>query len=166
MRKVVALLGALVVMLSIAVTGASGIDRPQTFSLLEVGIGNDTLLGGSEQGPPKPGDGFVSTSGLYKWAGRTRGARIGRDEVTCTFLRVSATEQHFSADAHCTAEAFLPAGTILIEAILHFTDGPGRFEVPVIGGTGAYANARGFVRVRDLGNGEIGRTNLEFHLLP
>ncbi len=165
MRKALVLLGALVAVLSVAVTGASGIDRPQTFSLLEISQG-DTPLGGSEEGPPKAGDGFVSTSALYKWAGRKRGARIGRDEVVCTFLRVSASEQHFSVDAHCTAGIFLPAGTILIEAILRFTEGPGRFDVPVIGGTGAYANARGFVRIRDLGTGEIGHSNLEFHLLP
>ena len=165
MRKALALLGALVAVLSIAVTGASGIDRPQTFSLLEVS-GKETPIGGGEQGPPKAGDGFASTSVLYKWAGRKRGARIGRDEVTCTFLRVSASEQQFSLDAHCTADIFLPAGTILIEAILHFTEGPGRFEVPVTGGTGAYANARGFVRVRDLGSGDLGHSNLEFHLLP
>ena len=106
MRKALALLGALVAVLSIAVTGASGIDRPQTFSLLEVS-GKETPIGGGEQGPPKAGDGFASTSVLYKWAGRKRGARIGRDEVTCTFLRVSASEQQFSLDAHCTADIFL-----------------------------------------------------------
>jgi hypothetical protein len=165
MRSVLALVAALAAVLSFAVTSASGIERPQTFSLLEVGE-TDTALGGSENEAPKPGDAFASTSSLYKWAGTKRGARVGRDTVVCTFLKVTATEQTFSADAHCTAGIFLPAGTILIEAFLHFTDGPGRFEVAVTGGTGAYANARGFVRIRDLGTGESGHSNLEFHLLP
>jgi hypothetical protein len=36
----------------------------------------------------------------------------------------------------------------------------------VIGGTGAYANARGFINIRDLGTGESGHTSLTFHVLP
>ena len=35
-----------------------------------------------------------------------------------------------------------------------------------VGGTGQYDDARGYVEVRDLGNGTIDRTNIEFHLRP
>jgi len=36
----------------------------------------------------------------------------------------------------------------------------------VVGGTGLYANARGYVKTRDLGNGNSNNTSVEFHLLP
>jgi hypothetical protein len=44
--------------------------------------------------------------------------------------------------------------------------GPAKFSLPVIGRTGSYANVRGYVDVRDLGNGNQGKSNIEFHLLP
>lgn len=166
MRLVIALLASVAVVASLSVTPASAIDRPQTFSLLEINESDIQINGFDFQRGPRPGDGFGFVNGLYKWAGTKRGARFGHDEGLCTFLKVSATEQSFSASAYCTASFFLPAGTVLVAAFLHFTDGPGRFDVAVTGGTGAYANARGFVRIRDIGPEDSGHSSLEFHLLP
>ena len=45
-------------------------------------------------------------------------------------------------------------------------NGPSTFTLPVIGGTGKYENVRGYVVVRDLGNGHTSKSNVEFHLLP
>ena len=166
MRAVFALLASLAVILTVAVTSVSAIDRPQTFSLLEIDESEVAINGFDFQRQPRPGDGFGFISGLYKWAGTKRGARVGHDEGLCTFLRVPTTEQNFSASAHCTASFFLPVGTVLVEAFVHFTDGPGNFDVAVIGGTGAYANARGFVHIRDIGAQDSGHSNIDFHLLP
>ena len=165
MRAVFAFLASLAVILTVAVASASAISQPQTFSVLEVDESDASVsLGFDFQRLPKPGDRFGFKSGLYKRAGRTRGARIGHDEGLCTFTRASADQQNFSADGLCTASAFLPGGQIHVQGFVHFADGPTRFDIPVIGGTGTYAGVRGFLRVRDLGNGD--NSNLEFHLLP
>src|SRR5207302_704866 len=109
MRAVLALVAALAAVLSLAVTSASGIDRPQTFSLLEVDESDaSTNLGFDFQRLPKPGEGFAFKSSLYKWAGTKRGARVGRDVGVCTFVRVSPSQEHFSTTAHCAAG--LPLG--------------------------------------------------------
>jgi hypothetical protein len=161
-------LSALCLVLSVAVTSASGITRPQTFTLLEVDESDaSTNLGFDFQRAPRPGDRFAFKSGVYKWAGVKRGARIGRDEGLCTFIRVSAeVHQNFSASGHCAAGIHLPAGEVLVEGFIEFTDGPSAFDVPVVGGTGAYANARGFVHIRDIGSGDSGHSSLTLHLLP
>ena len=115
---------------------------------------------------PRPGDQFAFKSGLYKWAGTKRGARIGHDIGRCAFVRVAGNEQHPSLTAHCAASFSLPAGSIIAEVFLNLPEGPLHADVPVIGGTGAYANARGFINIRDLGTGESGHTSLTFHVLP
>ena len=42
-------------------------------------------------------------------------------------------------------------------------NGPTKVTFPILGGTGTYANVRGYVNLRTLGET---KTNLEFHLLP
>jgi allene oxide cyclase-like protein len=162
MRTLIALAATLAVALSVTITSASALDRPQTFSLIEVNE-QDIPINGDFERLPQAGDRFGFTSGLYKWAGRKRGARVGRDEGICTFLKASASEQDFSAVAHCIAEVYLPAGQIVVEGFARFSESATLFTLPVIGGTGRYANARGYLRVSDL---QSGNSNLEFHLLP
>lgn len=163
MRTLIALALTLAVALSVAASSATGLNRPQTFSLIEVEGQEIPISGFGFDRAPRAGDQFGFVNGLYKWAGRTRGARVGHDEGICTFLRATATEQTFVAVAHCVAEAYLPAGQILVEGFAHFSEQASRFTLPVTGGTGAYANARGYVRITDLASGN---SNLEFHLLP
>jgi hypothetical protein len=167
MRPVLALVAALAAVLSIAVASASPIDKPQTFSLLEIDQSDaSTNIGFDFQRLPKPGDRFAFKSSLYKWAGTKRGARVGHDAGLCTFIRVSPSQEHFSADAHCAAGIFLPAGEVLIEGVISFTEGPSNFDIAVVGGTGAYANARGSVHLRDIGGEASNHTAMTFHLLP
>jgi hypothetical protein len=168
MRKALALLGAFVAVLAIAVTAASGISRPQTFSVLEIDQSDaSTNIGFDFQREPKPGDRFAFKSGLYKWAGVKRGARIGYDNGLCTFTRVATPlTEHSTLTAHCVAGFHLPAGGVVAEGFLELTPGPLNVDVPVVGGTGAYANARGWVHVHDIGAEDSGHTALTFHLLP
>jgi hypothetical protein len=64
------------------------------------------------------------------------------------------------------AQVYLPDGTLLIEGYANVpADGPS-FKLPVVGGTGIYADARGDVTARSLGDGTTGRTKIDFHLLP
>ena len=83
------------------------------------------------------------------------------------FTRIpAATERSFSAFALCTGQFYLPAGQLLVEGFAHFSNGPANFRLPVLGGTGGYANARGFIHTRDLGSGDSGKSNVDFRLLP
>jgi hypothetical protein len=36
----------------------------------------------------------------------------------------------------------------------------------VLGGTGIYSNVRGYIRIRDIGDGSSDKSNNEFHLTP
>ncbi len=167
MRAMLAFLGTLAVVLSVTVTPASGIDRAQTFSVLEIDESDASVnLGFDFQRLPRPGDQFAFKSGLYKWAGTKRGARIGHDIGHCTFVRVAGNEEHLSVTGHCAGSFFLPAGSVIAEAFLTLPEGPLNADIPIIGGTGAYANARGFIHIRDLGTGDTGHTSLTFHVLP
>ena len=146
---------------------ASALTKPQKFSLLSVSSGDETPIGGfAFDREPVPGDRFTFTDQLYKWAGIKHGAHVGRMDVLCTFTKVNITTKSFSATGQCNATYFLPGGQVAIEGFIRFTDGPLNFVIPVVGGTGIYANARGTVHIRDLGNGETGKSNNEFNLLP
>jgi hypothetical protein len=168
MGKALALVGSVVAVLSIAVTGASGISRPQTFSVLEIDESDaSTNIGFEFQREPKPGDRFAFKSSLYKWAGVKRGARIGYDNGLCTFARVpTPLSEHSTITAHCVAGFHLPGGQIVAEGFIDLPNGPITANVPVVGGTGAYGNARGWVRVHDIGVEDSGHSALTFHLLP
>jgi hypothetical protein len=151
----------------VLVSPASAITKPQTFSLLSIDSGTEQPIGDfAFNREPRPGDRFSVVDYLYKWAGTKRGARVGRLEALCTFTHVQATEQTLRSSAHCGGTFFLPAGQVGVAGFLPITDGPLNFALPVVGGTGAYANARGWVHIKDLGNGNAGHSNNEFHLLP
>ena len=169
MRFKLALLAvpAALAVLAVAVSPVSAIDKPQTFSLLSVTSDTETAIDGfAFQREPVPGDRFTFTDQLYKWAGAKRGAHVGHDEGICTFTKIKVTSKSFGGTFHCNAMFFLPGGQVAIEGFLPFSEGPLDFVVPVVGGTGVYANARGTVHVRDLGNGDTGKSNNEFNLLP
>jgi hypothetical protein len=168
MRRIfaaVAFLG-LVAALAAHIAGpASGITRPQTLSLLEVPGPFTPLEGLSETAPPVPGARFAFTDFLYRWDGRERGARVGRLEALCTFAKIN--RRTGLATLHCTVSAYLPAGQIVVTGF--FRESPNRplsATLPVVGGTGAYSNARGQVRVRDIGPPRRGYLALVFRLTP
>jgi hypothetical protein len=155
---------AVLAALAVVASPASGLTKPTTFSLLDVTESSQTINGFDFQRLPQPGDRFAFTDGLYKWAGTKRGARVGTAEVLCTFTKVAASEHAFGATALCTGQFYVPGGSVLAHGFIRLTEGPGRFTVPVVGGTGRYADARGYLKIRDLGNGNEDKSNVEFHL--
>lgn len=111
-----------------------------TISFLEI----QTTFGGTVSGnePPKPGDRFWFHSEFYKWKGAKRGAHIGHVDTLGTFLGSSSNL------VQITAVAYLPGGTISVLG----NAGNGRvITLAVVGGTGAYATARGEVSIRNIG---------------
>ena len=168
MRKHRVVLALVVVSLAVWASSASAISSPQTFSLLEVSSGNEQPLGGfAFDRPPRGGDQVAIANPLYKWAGTKKGARVGRDEVMITFITGFGSDFSQKALALFVAQVYLPGGTILIEGYGKLNpNGPSQYTFPVVGGTGTYANVRGYLKVRDLGNGNQDKTNLQFHLVP
>ena len=92
--------------------------------------------------PPKPGDQFWFHSEFYKWKGARRGAHIGHVDTLGTFLGTGSNL------VQITAVAYLPGGTISVLG----NAGNGRvITLAVVGGTGAFATARGEVSIRNIG---------------
>jgi hypothetical protein len=117
--------------------------------------------------PPVGGDQLAFTNDLYKWAGTKKGPRAGRDEVIITFVTGFGSDFSHKATALFAAQVYLHGGTILVQGYGQLNpNGPSKYTFPVVGGTGTYANVRGYVNVRDLGDGNQNKTNIEFHLLP
>ena len=130
--------------------------KPQTFSLLEVstsfvGSGGFDAFGNS---PPKIGQGFILASDYYKWNGTKRGAPAGSLNVVCTFVDVNAGK------TVCTAAASLAGGRITAAGLI--PDGP-KFQLPIVGGTGAYTGAKGYVEVtNNIGGQDTNKSNDKF----
>ena len=168
MRKYGVAAALVVVSVAVWAASASALSSPRTFSLLEVSSNNEQPIGGfTFDRPPVGGDQIAVTNALYRWAGTKKGARAGRDEVLLTFITGFGSDFSHNATVLFVAQVYLYGGTILVEGYGQINpNGPSRHTIPIAGGTGIYANARGYVNVRDLGNGNQNTTNLEFHLLP
>jgi hypothetical protein len=151
---------------AVSVSAAPALDKPRTFTLLEV-EGRFVELGRWESDAPRGGDQFTLSNTLYRWNGpRGKGARVGRDRVLITFLSGFGEKFTHRATVLVTAQAYLPDGTVLVEGYGTIPPGaPAKLKLPVIGGTGVYANARGYLTVRNLRGGES-RSRLDFHLVP
>ena len=157
-KKLGSVLAALALAL-VATASASALSRPEVISLLVLAPGESTSIPPfSEDAVPPVGARVFFRNSLYKWAGTRRGERVGRLEGTCT---ITGHDKR-SVSAYCTEEASLPAGQILAAGFIRFTES-GIFDLPVIGGTGRYGNARGWLRIKDL---PTGNTSFVFHLIP
>ena len=158
MMKLVAL--AVVSALAVAVVGTgSAITGPKVVRVVSIGALDVNF---DSEREPKAGDRFVFAGALHSWVGTKPDKTVGHEEVLCTFTAV-----HFErgwARVYCTAQFFLPGGTVSAESSLRFTDGPQKFTVPVTGGTGVYFNASGSIAIRDIGGS--GNNALTFHLKP
>ena len=91
------------------------------------------------------GDSVVFTNRLVNaqaQLGKPRGAVVGRDAVRITFIARGFAE--------IVGTVFLPNGKIVVAGGVR--DSSSALRVPVVGGTGTYANARGLVIARDLPN--------------
>ena len=70
--------------------------------------------------------------------------KIGHDGATCAITRLS----HGTADDLCTLSLVLARGQIDLSGLTTSSaSGPGNFYLAVVGGTGAYSDARGFATV-------------------
>jgi len=159
---------ALVFAASVVIIGASPLSaapKPQTISLLEM----DTAFvptGGwnaASNEPPAIGQGFVTNGTYYKWAGSKRGAAVGHLQVVCTVTTpVAFTPTGASGWFHCDATAFLPSGRIEASGALSFAAKAN--TLPIVGGTGSYVAAQGYVATTNIG-GENSNTSADiFHI--
>jgi hypothetical protein len=151
-------IGAVALVATSAATSAQSRSTTQTFSLLDITGQQHGLNGFHFQRAPRAGDQTARTDRLYNWAGGKRGVRVGRGEMIIT----SKTDlSRNGAIGLLTAQVFLPKGSIFVEGYARFGGAETPSSFPVLGGTGIYATARGYVISHPLGGD---KTNLEFHL--
>jgi hypothetical protein len=152
----------------LAVSTASGVSAPRNFSLLDVSRNTDQPVGDFNfNRPPRGGDQFAITDDLYRWAGTKRGAHYGVARGLGTFVTGFGDRFTQKATVLFVVQAHLPGGSLMIEGYGQINpNGPSKFVLPIVGGTGTYANARGSVTVRDLGNGESDKSNVDIRLEP
>jgi len=140
---------------------ASATTQPQTFRLTEVSIPkNDRPFGDfTFDSAPVAGDEFVSRNALYD-----HGARVGHSQILHTFITGFGPKFTHKATILFVAQVFVPRGTLLVQGYAPVSpNGPSPLTLPVVGGTGAYADARGFLNVLKVTGS---KSTLEFHLQP
>ena len=96
------------------------------------------------------------------WAPRMGQGRRGRaaHRARQGHVHVSGREQRI-----CTGTFFIPGGSVVGEGYIRFSNAP--FTIPVVGGTGAYAGARGTFTSRSIrDNGEVSLSADVIRLLP
>ena len=165
-RRLVLVCALTLLAVGIAVSQASAVNGPQRFSLLDVSRNVDEPIGGFRfDRPPVGGDQFTFIDDLYRWAGTKRGVHVGYVRGLATFITGFGDDFSRKALIFFNAEAYLPGGSLLLEGFGNANpNGPSKFVFPIVGGTGIYANARGTVAVRDLGDGNQGKSNVDVRL--
>jgi len=111
----------------------------------------------SPQSPPQVGLRLVFQDLAYNRGaqfGKPAGAQIGRAEGVCTLIAVSRKPQ-----AQCLITAHVPDGQIVVAG--EGDPGAKLTRYAVVGGLGAYANARGWVTSTALGET---KSLIEIHL--
>ena len=165
MRKKVftIVLAAIAVFVAVGASSASALVKPRVFTLLEV-EGPQTPLGDFNfDQAPVGGDQIIASNTLFRWTGK-RGIRVGHDRVLFTFVTGFGPNFSHRATVLFQAQVYLPDGSIFVEGYGSVSpNGPARLELPIVGGTRIYSNARGYVKVRDISGG---RTLLDFHVEP
>ncbi|MFL5839634.1 MAG: hypothetical protein ACJ77Z_04185 [Thermoleophilaceae bacterium] len=130
---------------AIAAGSASGIDTPQTMDL-KVGRGHDTAVDVGKHGD-SIGDGFITTGARLT---DTSGRVAGSADVLGTILSRGEDAVQISLR--------LPAGRVEVRGIQPTSGSP--TDLAVVGGTGAYSNVRGELRLIPR------KQTLELHLEP
>ena len=168
LRIVVALVVSLAASVTLWASAAPALEKPRTFSLLEVDRTFHPLDGFQFDRAPVGGDRAAETNALYRWTGaKSKGARVGHSHVVGTFVTGFGTSFTHRATLLIQAQVYLPDGSLMIEGYASLRpQGPSTFKLPVIGGTGVYDNARGHIVARELGDGTTGRSKLDFRLVP
>ena len=100
-------------------------------------------------GPPDLtlGDYFVVTEDLFR-----RGEKVGQDHAVCTITRLEPRSGTLKRGAvQCAATLVLPEGQITVQGVRSSAldaQEPPNFLLAVTGGTGAYKNARGQMKLK------------------
>ncbi len=132
------------------VATARAIDRPSTINITS----RETTYRRFDEGPRGRGAGDVEISSLALYNRRITSQAIGHADAVCTFLTTRVR--------NCTATYTLPRGKIVVGGALTSRL---LYELPVLGGTGLYANVRGSLVVTVRSTGPR-REILVFRLLP
>ncbi len=159
MTRLRAPLAACLVVAVVAATQASGASGPRTLSFLDVSV-RSTPAFDAGVGEPRPGDRVFLTDALYTWHGAHRGDRAGSIASTLTFMSSFGRN---GATVDLAGQLFLHGGSLRVEGVVRVLPGPNHFVLPVVGGTGSFAAARGTVDLRDIGASED-RSALLVHL--
>jgi hypothetical protein len=118
----------------------------QTLQFLSVTQRIVTVPAITQTAPPQVGGRLIFDDVLTNRVaqfGKPSGARIGRAEGVCTIVSTGA--------AQCTITAHVPNGQIVVIGSIVLRRGNGTDRYAVVGGGGAYANARGSSTATDLG---------------
>lgn len=136
--------------LAVAATSGAAV-KPQTINLLMVDKSIVDIGALDPNSQPKVGKQFVLESDFYKWNGTKRGAHVGTFQAVCTFTKITVNGYWLV----CTGAALLPGGQLSVAGSL--LQDP-LFDIAVVGGTGLYTGARGYVRIKSIGNGSTGKS--------
>ena len=130
---------------------------------LDASRNSTPAAGAPKSGAPRPGDRVFLRDALFAWkSATTHGPAAGSVRSTLTFM--SGFGPH-GATIGLSGQLFVQGGSLLAEGTGRVTQGPSRFTLPVIGGTGRYAGARGTLTLRDIGaSGD--RSEVTIDLLP
>jgi hypothetical protein len=154
----VAILVAAVAFTAVATSASSPSVTKQALSLFAVNGEQHGLNGFNFQRPPRAGDQTARTDVLFKWDAGRRGARIGHAELIITSKTDLGPR---GAVGLLVAQMFLAGGSLFVEGYTRFGGAEKPSSFPILGGTGSYATASGYVISRPLGQG---RTKLDLHL--
>ncbi|MEU3604403.1 hypothetical protein AB0E83_02875 [Streptomyces sp. NPDC035033] len=130
------------------------------FTLYSKEIPTDRNGGGTSEPPeaPEVGDSFAFADDLFRTKG---GEKAGRDGVSCTVVRTGNP-----TDSLCVGSFALdggPGGQLSGQALISADpsdEAPAAFDIAITGGTGDFANARGWIRSTPDGD----YSKLEFHI--
>lgn len=121
----------------LAVAQAAGdITAPETIVLMNHNVKQaDVNVGDKAFGP---GDSFLT---LHRLFDETDTTQLGNAHIQCTIQPGKGWET-------CTGAFFIDGrGEIVGEGAIHFTQSTTSVDVPITGGTGDFANVRGYVHV-------------------
>ena len=97
-------------------SAAPALEKPRTFSLLEVDRTFMPLGDFEFDRAPVGGDQFAEANTLYRWTGaKGKGARVGRNRVLVTFVTGYGKNLSHRATVFVQAQLYLPDGTLSVE---------------------------------------------------
>ena len=146
-RTRLGLVAATAVLGALTATGCGAVAaQPQTLKVLEVATSFAGTGGFNASGnkPPAVGQGVVIRGGLYALTGHKRGPRLGGVHVDCTFT-------DSTGGSVCTVVLSLRTGKLVVSGPTPANSAK-PYALPILGGSGRYASAKGHVAIKPTGN--------------